>query len=1183
MTEYIILAIICIVIFIVLRNPKNIEKIKKIIVEIVLDKFLLPEFKLDHNAIKKSSIQLLKDASTFSDKILLRSYSKPENCDIEDFGIFFLCTGRMGIGFELAMPPVATDSITDNIRDTVQRFDDIKDLVVEIKTISSKNVDWFCDNIEKVSKCNSKVGNAVILKKIKEDHIKKIKRWTDEESMSEKKGLRFFARDFRTFIFFLFPKGYSQEKIKDHFGTIKSAIPNLTGIEPHLLVVLYHEILKNNYTEALHDLHQPINKQIAKGIEVDISDRNGVIRIGKEKFARVLTTNRYPIHTTATDIQNAFFDFNGLKEYPITGSFMASLILHFENAKKLKSQILKKATKNVGSIGSFMESKEGGKQAATNPNLKNVFNESKDIIEYINDGEKIAEAFYSLIIFEPNQDRLRKTCESIKRSFKNISYGGWEIEEETTPITSFMTFIHSLPLNFDLTTKNFINRYNLFFSSNISAVMPILGTYKGDNKPVLKFFNRTGQVCGIDFFSGENNYNVNIIGQSGTGKSFLTNSIVLAYLQAGAKLTIFDIGKSYKPQCSLVGGEYIVFDDTKDICLNFFTYAIEEKISLETLKGTDYLSFLNTKVNISSVSKDGYIHTLSDDTLESCVKIIGAMLNTNFQIMTAGVQEEVSLAKNIITNALSLAFVRKGRDAGMIDVLNALITLKKDMNNDEIFDTIITGIAPYSNKDQIYYKYFNGANNINIHSDFTLVETEEIAGKAIYNVIYLAMLERVVQECYFDRSKQKIVIFDECAPLLRHEIVAPYLDDASRRLRKYNASMITVTQNPEDFEANPRAKTIWQNSDFKLLLPIKDVGQYFQNDRILSNLNDYQKKLLERTNSFLPIYSEVTCFAGKITEILRLKVTPMQYSIFTSKADEVNKRLEFQKKYSLSENQAILFYAYFLEGHFSESEILEKVKKETTKEDTTFWAGVLRKAITNKSIIPFAQPIYNTNQQIISYEFFLKIEATKQDTSELFGLNHFSDIAVEQKLLTNLHKQLFSKSIDIAKRNHLSAVSFNVDNSEINENYFSYMGGIFKSFNNGVVILEINSGFLRERNLEDIDSFVNASKEYNNVQIVISGVDLDLNLEMIQRIKPVSIKVDGELIKTAIKRKDKTDLEKLRLFVQIGNTYGIGIVAMHIETEETFIFAKEIGFDYFQGYYLAKPENAEELLQRNTK
>ncbi|MEZ9922348.1 type IV secretion system protein TraC, partial [Vibrio breoganii] len=82
----------------------------------------------------------------------------------------------------------------------------------------------------------------------------------------------------------------------------------------------------------------------------------------------------------------------------------------------------------------------------------------------------------------------------------------------------------------------------------------------GTGTPVLQFVSRTGQLMNVDLFDSKTNYNLNIYAQSGSGKSFLSNEIIRAYLSTGNKAWAIDAGESYKKLSQSLGGTFTTFD-----------------------------------------------------------------------------------------------------------------------------------------------------------------------------------------------------------------------------------------------------------------------------------------------------------------------------------------------------------------------------------------------------------------------------------------------------------------------------------------------------------------------------------------------------------------------------------------------------------------------------------------------
>ena len=1133
----------------------------------LFDEQIMPEFRTDYSEYKKSSIANLVDTTTFSDKIFLRSFEPREDKDSKGFGIYYLSTGRKCVGIELLVP-------------LLQSLE-VKDLVVQIKTISSKNIDHYCESIKNVGNCKTKLSNNAILKKIQDDKIIKMHQWTNEKSAS---STRWYVRDFRTFLILSFPEEVTEEKMKQCYIKLVSSIEGSFGIAPNELLKIYSELLRGESVNQSYDQHQMLNKQIAKGVEIGIEgsadNDEGLISIGKEYYAKVLTSTKYPIHTTISEVQNAFFPIRGTAQYPLPSLFQVSLTLHFQDQKKLRDKINQRATANVMAVEKTKaKKKDWDSFIATKPAVANKYNESKEIIQYIEDGEFLAEGFYSIVVYDKNQSNLNRNIEGIKKSFSSIKFGGWTISEESNALTALMCFISELPFNWEETTKKWLNRYNLLFTSNMIAILPIIGAFKGKGSPVLKFLTRPGQVVGYDFFACQTNYNCNIIGASGSGKSFLTNSIVLGYLQCNTQITIFDIGRSYKPLCDVVGGEFLVFSKEKEICLNFFTSLLTEKRTPS--EGQEYLEFFNTNVPINEVLNEyGEYEQISSDSLASCVKIISLMVSDT---------PLSDLQNNVIAICLQYTFAKKGRNAGMEDFATSLKDLASDAKNNNrmdivnVCDNLESALSEYAKPQGQYYDYFNGANNINLKNNLFIIETEELAGKPLYNVVFLAMLETVAQKFYFDRDARKMVVFDECAKILKHPLIAPYLDDFSRRLRKYNACMITATQKPDDYDINDSSRAIWSNAATNFLLPVKDVSQYFFDGKFFANYNDHQKTMLECAVGNAPHYSEITAIMERTTENIRLKVTPLEYTIFTTKADDINKRKEYKQKYGLTDNQAILFSALMMENELSESEVYKKVIEGDKEEQAKMWVKRISSALKDKKVYPYYQNIVDSNGEMMFPEIFTKIRfKTKEqdpETKEFFqredtaGLPQFIDIAIERGVYHRIHSMMIRRAIKHFNEVGIGSFSLNVHNKEINGQYLRYYTDshqhcLFDDFK-GSILLEISAGFLKESNMNAITEFLSAINDNGKFGIVITDMDLNTNLEFLNIIKPVAIKIDGALVTSILNNTDEEEQQKLSLFKSIGKAYGCQVIAMHIENERALDAVKKIGFTYFQGNLLA--------------
>ena len=92
----------------------------------------------------------------------------------------------------------------------------------------------------------------------------------------------------------------------------------------------------------------------------------------------------------------------------------------------------------------------------------------------------------------------------------------------------------------------------------------------------------SGEMVQLDLWSRETeNWNVLVVGSSGTGKSFSINQLLIKNLALNPYVMIIDKSQSYKTLCRLAGGRYLNYDLDSKHHLNIFDYPLDE------IKATD--------------------------------------------------------------------------------------------------------------------------------------------------------------------------------------------------------------------------------------------------------------------------------------------------------------------------------------------------------------------------------------------------------------------------------------------------------------------------------------------------------------------------------------------------------------------------------------------------------------------
>ena len=95
-------------------------------------------------------------------------------------------------------------------------------------------------------------------------------------------------------------------------------------------------------------------------------------------------------------------------------------------------------------------------------------------------------------------------------------------------------------------------------------------------------------------------------------------------------------------------------------------------------------------------------------------------------------------------------------------------------------------------------------------------------GGAVWGVmqsLHNAMIGmRVMANCYMDSSAATWVYFDEIHVLLKDSMSTDFLNSTWKRFRKYNAYATGITQDIQDYLANPIANALLSNSEFVIML-----------------------------------------------------------------------------------------------------------------------------------------------------------------------------------------------------------------------------------------------------------------------------------------------------------------------------------------------------------------------------
>ncbi len=368
------------------------------------------------------------------------------------------------------------------------------------------------------------------------------------------------------------------------------------------------------------------------------------------------------------------------------------------------------------------------------------------------------------------------------------------------------------------------------------------------------------------------NYNVFLLGPSGSGKSFFMNKYLRCCYVAGQHCFLIDVGDSYRALCHIIkeesdgkDGTYYTFEKGKPISFNPFRNV--KRFSQADSEAMNFLFTLmvtlwkNGKVEISS-SAEKYVRESISAFLRQWDGVSDPIFNDYFE------------------------FVR--------DVFGDL--LKQEEAGKEYFD-----LKDYLISLEQFYKggpydyLLNSAESVNILEDrFVVFEIDHIKGDPVIYPITTLVIMDAFMEKMTSNSDFKVMCIEEAWKAIMGTQMATYMLELWKTARKHRTSAMVVTQELKDITSSPIIKdSIVENSGVKILL---DQTKYVNRFDVLSSelsLSEDDKAMVLSLNRLkIPGASGREVFfnlGNKKSFVMRLEVSPEERIAFSSQKRDKEK------------------------------------------------------------------------------------------------------------------------------------------------------------------------------------------------------------------------------------------------------------------------------------------------------
>jgi conjugal transfer ATP-binding protein TraC len=894
---------------------KTIHSLSEGVKKAITSATALAELKDVEKSATQAKLKALSQKSTVSQLLFYRYSEEYELEGGEKRTVYVMDDQRKGFIIEVQPPTFLTDSASEDI---YQFFNAIitPNVVVHINTFASRNIEQKVRAYEAQHPMNKvNIGRRDILKELISHEANAMRGWVNEPM--GKNGVK--ARQFVNTISVLFPRDTDIKEILNTYTEIENVLAGYhpTDFKPKKLIATVAEFLRPDdlIVDEFHDIHQKINSQMAMGSKINLSEDDGTFKVGENWEAVTLTTEKFPRAISAFEFQSAFFDpFGRDFKIPLTSPFVCSLVVSFDEIKKNTKQVLAKASSNIGQLNYLPDTLEKKK-----PILRDKREENEDIVHnIIKKYEVVLKGQWTLTVYDKN--KISQEGE------------GWLLKEENYSPISFQSFLMGLPLQYSQLINDNLRRFKILFKSNNAQIAPLISGSKSWGSGVMMFTDRTGNVVFINLFDTTSNSNFIIVGRPGTGKSVIMNRIAKDYLGHDSIVRIIDIGDSYRDFTYRLGGKFIEADDENTLCLNFFTNIITEMVEDEDT-GEPY-------------------EKVHGDELTTIVPLIGCMLKLDLRSSFSendsfSDASEKKVLVTILEDAIQEAYNRQKRAAGMQTIWEVLKDYKElySANNEEkvkeIIGIAVIGLHDYVKRDVgngetligKNYHFFNGVNNLEFEKDLFTFEMEKLTrkGEDILEIVSMSVMHQIANEAYFIKGRRKIIGVDESKILLAKPMFARFLDDFSRRLRKYGGALGLLTQYVNDFFINKDAQTLFEGATFKFFPEQSSESIEDAIDTGKLSLSDGGAELLKSVKSKAPYYNELCVKVDENMIVLNNKLEPLSYWLYTTKPEDKEKILHVEQKYNLEESEGAWMCGLLQKGWSEESALEEILSKRKLK------------------------------------------------------------------------------------------------------------------------------------------------------------------------------------------------------------------------------------------------------------
>lgn len=234
------------------------------------------------------------------------------------------------------------------------------------------------------------------------------------------------------------------------------------------------------------------------------------------------------------------------------------------------------------------------------------------------------------------------------------------------------------------------------------------------------------------------------------------------------------------------------------------------------------------------------------------------------------------------------------------------------------------------------------------------------------------------------------------------------------------------------------------------------------------------------------------------------------------------------------------------------------------------WSTRIKSAINNEDLILYSQPIISANNQPVHNEILLRY---KTNDGANITADQFIPAAERYNLITEVDIYVVKKTLEFMKNDvDKKCFSINLSGPTLGNNL------IAREIINLIYEYEVNPKLICFE-VTETAAITNKSTAIRFMNI-LHGIGCRFFLDDFGsglssfgylRTLPIdAIKIDGYFVKNM--EADLANISVIKAVNNIAHGFGLKTIAESIENPKQLEYLKDIGVDYFQGYYLQKPK-----------